>query len=76
MVFKTYQLFFNPEADLIMVLDIVYVIFVCVLLMIHVHGLTNLHLFYSFVQVNIGFPLDMNIKKLNYDISTVKILSL
>lgn len=64
MVFKTSQLFFNPEADLIMVLDIVYLIFVCVLLMINVHGLTNLHLFYSFVQVNIGFPLDMNIKKI------------
>ena len=67
MVLKTFQLFFNPVADLIMVLGIVYVIFVCVLLMIHVHGLTNLHLFYSFMQVNIGFPLDMDIKRLNYD---------
>ena len=61
---QTSQLFFNPVADLIMVLGIVYVIFVCVLLMIHVHGLTSLHLFYSFMQVNIGFPLDMNIKKI------------
>lgn len=59
-----------------MVLDIVYLKYVCMLLMIHVYGLTNLHLFYSFMQVNIGIPLDMDIKKLNYDISTVKILSL
>lgn len=47
-----------------MVLDIVYLKYVCMLLMIHVYGLTNLHLFYSFMQVNIGIPLDMDIKKI------------